>query len=391
MQARTSQPKSITEPGLVAQISAFVQSQEPLCVLEKLCKADSIRLYLTGGVLRDISSGQSVSDIDLRVLCSPEEKEKLKAALEQEIQTKKLRGLGLDLSATEDVFQEVSCYDFHANMLCYEVSSEQLYDVSGRALEDIRSRSLQIANPSLFPLRPAQFVRCASLEQKTNFSLSASSLEYMSEHAPLLAAASLCEQKWIVSELCKLLCLSQPLAALERLQELGILRVVLPELAPSLRSAQEEELFLRLRNFEKALDSAKNKGYLLRIARLPFRNSPNTGPERGEIQWSKAAAIRFALLFYSVVSDTLLLEQEAGSFKEDEPRLLAARNRVIENIALRLNKDEAFSRCLYDVQQLLAAQVSSGLQAVMTAATVKNSDSSAVALQEAIEGVSSNG
>jgi len=213
--------------------------------------------YLVGGAVRDLLLGRPLVDLDLAVPRGA-------VALARRLAD----GLGAAFVALDDergvarvVWEragrrlEVDVADFRADDLAGDLRARDLTvnamampldggrDVSGApeiidpagGQVDLRDGVVRLLAPAVLRDDPLRTLRAVRVAAQLGFRLDEQSAAWIVEAAPLLAAAA---PERIREELWKCVVAPEPAATLRRLDELGLLALVLPEVGPAHGMAQ---------------------------------------------------------------------------------------------------------------------------------------------------------
>ncbi len=207
--------------------------------------ARSEPMWLVGGTLRDRLLGRAIHDIDLAVdgdglvvardLANAfggsyyplDEQRATGRALLDDWQEK----LVIDIARLRapDIVSDLADRDFTINALAAPVANpEQLLDpFGGRA--DLQAGRVRFLSEDSLRNDPLRMLRAIRLAAQLDFELTPEAAAQIRENAALLDAVSAERQR---DELCRLLGLPHAAAWLRRMDELGLLAMLLPELAP---------------------------------------------------------------------------------------------------------------------------------------------------------------
>lgn len=136
-----------------------------------------------------------------------------------------------------DLEEDLRSRDFTLNSLALALTRGEpprLIDVC-KGVDDLRARRLRPAAVDNLDQDPLRLLRAVRLTFKLGLILEAKVREQIRQRAAAIAAVS---QERVRDELWKILSLPRPSAAINLLQELGMLRYVLPELADTVNVAQ---------------------------------------------------------------------------------------------------------------------------------------------------------
>ena len=117
--------------------------------------------------------------------------------------------------------------DFTINAMAENCATGELVDPSG-GKADLKARRLRMVFPDAFRDDPLRILRGAQFLARFELNLDPKTREAMSESVPLIATVSM---ERVADELTKMITLSRtPSLGFKLLQELGVLRIILPEL-----------------------------------------------------------------------------------------------------------------------------------------------------------------
>ncbi len=204
------------------------------------------RCWFTGGTVRDLLLGIVPRDIDIVVDGDPEAAARRLASetgsafvpLSESFQTFRVvaqaRDLTFDFTALRggDIEEDLRQRDFTADALALPLAGDGTGDSSlvdpcgGR--RDLERRRLEAVSPGIFEEDPLRLLRALRLEKSRGLALSPSLVALVRGHAALADRPA---AERIFAELEPLLALPGTAAAARRLHQLGLLPVLLPEIA----------------------------------------------------------------------------------------------------------------------------------------------------------------
>ncbi len=201
--------------------------------------AAGIRAFVVGGAVRDALVGRPVRDFDLLVESSLEDAARaLPEAVPIDAQAARVlllpeRGdeprieICRPRGAAESLAEDLALRDFGVNAIAWDPAAEVFVDpVGGRA--DLREKRLRSPEPErALADDPLRILRGVRLERELGLRAEPATERAFERAAPLLTRAP---GERVRDELWRLLALSEPSLALERLRALGALAAVLPEL-----------------------------------------------------------------------------------------------------------------------------------------------------------------
>jgi poly(A) polymerase len=215
-----------------------------LARLRPLLDAQAEPVYLVGGAVRDALLGRTSHDLDF---VAPQQAIKLAyrvgdALGEPAYALDRARDTGrVVLSAQQmtldfarfrgvDLEADLRDRDFTVNALALPATAQtlaSLIDPCG-GLADLRARRLRLTHPAALTHDPVRALRAVRLAHSLGFTLEEATAQALTAAAPLLAQTS---AERVRDELLKLLQTAAPHAAMQDLHALGLLAVVLPEIA----------------------------------------------------------------------------------------------------------------------------------------------------------------
>ena len=216
------------------------------------CASAGVQAYLLGGYVRDALLGRATHDVDLAV---PDNAEALAQEIAQELGGTSVpldpeRGIhrvaGIPFGPTKwrvdvstlqgSINDDLRMRDFTVDAIAVTladtagaVSEWPLVDPTGGVV-DLRAGLVRQTSPGVLAEDPLRLLRAVRIATQTGFAVDADTEQEVRDHAPLLANVS---AERVREELLTILSLPHVGRSLEMLDELGLLDVVLPELAPA--------------------------------------------------------------------------------------------------------------------------------------------------------------
>lgn len=208
------------------------------------------RAYAFGGWARDTALGRAPRDIDLLVL-GPRGGTRLAVTLSKMLGGSpvivftrsraaqfEVEGVSVecrtlwrpDQADPAALVEEVMAMDFTANALLIDLADGALIDPAGIALADIKRRVIRTPLPpeESFGVDPRRLMRAVRLAAELGFALEPAAAEYIATHAEDIRKTSV---ERVRDELLKLVAGSDPVRGIKLMDELGLLAVLLPEVA----------------------------------------------------------------------------------------------------------------------------------------------------------------
>jgi putative nucleotidyltransferase with HDIG domain len=204
--------------------------------------------WLVGGAVRDRLLARATNDFDVAIDGDPARAAKALA--------RRARGHAFELSEEFGVWRVVSRdrswqldllplgggsiegnlenRDLTINAIAEPVSGGELVDPFG-GLGDLRERTLRMVSPEAFEQDPLRTLRLVRLACELDFAIDPGTASAAARSAAGLRAVA---PERIFAELKRLICTDRAVAGLERMEELGIAEVVLPELT-ALRGVEQ--------------------------------------------------------------------------------------------------------------------------------------------------------
>lgn len=216
------------------------------------CTAAGVHTYLLGGYVRDALIGRTTRDVDLAV---PHGAEALAADIARTLggtpvsldseraihRVDRIPADGatwrVDVSTLQSEIMEDLCLrDFTINALAVPLAETDasvgewpLIDPT-RGLADLDAGVVRMTSPDVLAADPLRLLRAVRIAAQTGFAIDEETRQAVREHAVLLAAAS---AERVREELLTILSLPGVGRSLQLLDQLGLLDIVLPELAPA--------------------------------------------------------------------------------------------------------------------------------------------------------------
>lgn len=200
-----------------------------------------MRGWLTGGTLRDLLLGLEPCDIDLVTVGRPEEPARGFAdatggsyfSLSEEFQTCRVvsadRLYTYDFAACrgKDIKDDLRYRDFTVDAVALELpDGETVIDPwGGRA--DLAARNIDVVEETVFERDPLRLLRALRLERQLGFSITARTEALIRRHSGLATQPA---PERIFAEVVRLLQAPGAAAAVQRLDETGLLPVIFPEI-----------------------------------------------------------------------------------------------------------------------------------------------------------------
>ena len=220
-----------------------------------------VKSYLVGGVLRDSILGTTNPDVDIAVVASAMDVAKKVATIMngKSFQLDKSRNicrvlanvLGNEIqidiaSAQNGISSDVEKRDFTINSLALDVNDVDCnygvpqFEISKiidehRGIEDILNGSLRMTSSQVFKEDPLRILRGARLTAQYNLDIDKYTETQIKESSSLISRVS---SERIRDEFLKLLSLQQSTKNLTKMDELGILTNIIPELEASRETSQ---------------------------------------------------------------------------------------------------------------------------------------------------------
>ena len=232
----------------------------PGSLAERICALFGVRgmrAWLVGGYVRDRLLGRISHDLDLVVpfgglALARRVADRLGGAfyaLDEERDTGRAILSNDDGQVVVDVARwrsgdlstDLTARDFTVNALAYDIVGHGgIIDPTG-GLADLREGILRAPSPTAFRDDPIRLLRAVRLEAQLDFSIEPQTLAWLQQDAPLVAWVA---AERVRDELMRLLILPGVARCLVRLDELGLLPFVLPELAQCRGVMQSEPHYL---------------------------------------------------------------------------------------------------------------------------------------------------
>lgn len=198
-------------------------------------------LWLVGGAVRDVALGREVRDLDLAVTGSPEAPARAVAAtlggsafeLSAEFPTWRARDRDgtwqIDLATLRgpDIGADLLLRDFSVGALAVDLRTGEGIDPTS-GLDDLEAGVIRAVGPGSFADDPLRLMRVARLVAQFGWSVEPGTAE-LARASSGRAAEPAGER--ILTELCLLIAAPDPVAGIETMDSLGVLPVVLPEVA----------------------------------------------------------------------------------------------------------------------------------------------------------------
>ena len=238
----------------------------------------SVESYLTGGFVRDALLGRPSADIDIVVgggamrlaseLASAFEGKYVPLDETNEIARVVLSGqrpVHIDLSTMHgSIKQDLALRDFTIDAVALDLGeieepSPTFVDPYG-GRQDMERRLVRSISEEAFSRDPARLLRGPRLVAELGFCLDSETKAQIKRHHQLIAGVA---AERVRDELCRLLVVPKAAESLRLLDELGLLLVIIPELAATKGVQQPKEHFWDV--FEHSIETVAAVEFLLRI------------------------------------------------------------------------------------------------------------------------------
>jgi poly(A) polymerase len=229
--------------------------------VDRFFAEENAQAYLVGGFVRDLIIGRGSKDVDLvvhgdvmhlgrrladrlsgRFVALNEPHQLARVVVQRDTEA-----WHLDLSPLSDsIERDIKRRDFTIDALALPVSSWSdplsIVDVcGGRA--DIESRLVRAVDEDIFRADPLRMLRALRLVAELDFKLEDCTAELILRHAHMLPGAA---AERINEELCRSLATPRSSDALRRMNELGLLLALIPELTPAKDTTQPKEHYWKV-------------------------------------------------------------------------------------------------------------------------------------------------
>ena len=195
--------------------------------------------YLVGGAVRDRLLGREVADLDLLVAGDPKPAARAVAKatggfafrISDAFGAWRIAGSGWNVDIVElaePLDADLAKRDFTLNAMAEPLAGGDVVDPWGGQAALAERRVVMVA-PENLAADPLRVLRAARLSVELDFALDPATAEAAARHAPGLVSVA---PERTFAELKRLLTAPDPVVGLERLDALGALGVVLPELEP---------------------------------------------------------------------------------------------------------------------------------------------------------------
>ncbi len=299
------------------QIADEMLDQDAVRVVRRLDRFGH-ESYLVGGSIRDILFGVHPKDFDIATSALPSE-------VRREFRNCRLIGRRFRLAhllfrenkvievatfrrgATSE--DDISCQhaaenlfggpaddairrDFTINALMYDVGRREIHDYVG-GIEDIKAKLLNtIGDPvRRFKEDPVRIIRAAKFAERLNLTMHPKVEEAARELAPLIAD---CSKARLVEELFKILRTGKSARCLSALDQLGVLKILMPKLAE--RCADTSSNFWQLlENADKIVKSGKHLSEAVMLSAMIYPCVENLFDEKGDL------ASKIHVLFHELI------------------------------------------------------------------------------------------
>lgn len=247
-------------------LGLFVESRgsSPLAKVSKFLTEQDIQSYLVGGFVRDVLLGRDTADIDIAVAADALEiAPKVAAALDGKyVLLDKVNRVGrvvlvdneavstrsqseLDFSTLEGgIEQDLARRDFTIDAMAVELSQVGKDDVQlidpfdGRS--DLRRGVVRAVAETAFESDAARLLRAVRLAAELDFSIDQETEALIRRYSHLIGGIA---GERVREELLRLLAISEDRQSLPYLDKLGLLTVIIPELARTKGVEQPKEHF----------------------------------------------------------------------------------------------------------------------------------------------------
>ena len=236
--------------------------------------------YVVGGAVRDALLGKEVSDVDLVVagdtsgvasdLADHLDGHSFVLDESREIVRVVAPGVGggatIDLSPLfGDIRRDLARRDFSLDAMA--VSIAELNEKGSRTElidphdgeSDLRAGEIRALSPSVFEADPARLMRAPRLSRQLGFKIAGETADWIRSHAPLVATVA---PERVRDEFLKILAMSSVASSLRMLDDLGLLCMMIPELAEARGVAQPPEHHWDV--FDHCIETAGQVEHLMR-------------------------------------------------------------------------------------------------------------------------------
>ena len=218
-----------------------------------------IHAYLVGGVVRDALLGRETSDVDLAVAHDTREVGARLAehfggrSVQLDDEREIVRVVAPDLEGApvidltpmrDGILKDLSRRDFTLDAMAVSTAEASTPGAEIRLIDpydgkqDLSNRTVRVLSASVFTDDPARLMRGPRLAAELDFSLADETADAIGSQARLLKTIA---QERVRDELLKLLAAPSASSSLRLLDELGLLRLVIPELATAVGVTQPKE------------------------------------------------------------------------------------------------------------------------------------------------------
>jgi len=257
----------------------------PLAKIDKFLADENIQSYLVGGFIRDALLGRDTADIDIALVAdSLKIAPRIAVALGgRYVLLDKVNGIGrivllneeaslakgqryLDFSTVKDTIEEdlarrdftIDAMAFDLRQLVKDSADVQLIDpFNGQG--DLQRGVIRAVTDAAFESDPARLLRAVRLAAELNFTIDAETETLIRRYHHL--AANIAGER-VREELLRLLAISQAKQLFLYLEELGLLTVLIPELAQAKGINQPKEHFWDV--FNHSIQTVAATDFLLR-------------------------------------------------------------------------------------------------------------------------------
>lgn len=186
-----------------ALVARFCESHPQIAELAALCKSHKLRLYLTGGTIRDLLLGLTPSaDLDLFIEGDRNAAAKVRESfLSNRKQIADSAHPDIKISGNVKLF--VQQYDFTVNAIVYDLINGALSSPSG-GIEDLRAKRLRANATGVFVMGPLHFVRAFRLALELNLALDEQLVQTITRFGSLTGIARPPERVKLIAEMLRI-------------------------------------------------------------------------------------------------------------------------------------------------------------------------------------------
>jgi len=311
----------------------------------------NVDAYFVGGLVRDELLGRAMRDIDLAVDGDAAELARAFADsacgayylmdAENNVARVILGDTYVDFAQLRGSLRDdLSTRDFTINAMARQLGSHELTDPF-HGQKHLQAKQVCAVADEIFQHDPVRLLRAVRIAAELNFTIGGHTEKLIRRDARLLAFASMERAR---DELYKILALPDPATALRRLDDLGLLSALLPEVTALKGVTQspphQYDAFEHTLRVVQALEQIQARGYveaandaLSAELRAHFARTVSADRERGVI-------LRLAALLHDVGKATTRSVDAAGviHFYEHEPRGVELCDDILRR--LRFSNDE---------------------------------------------------